>query len=255
VEVIINSNGTLLSRAWQTKLIESGLDQFRCSIDSPNEETYAHIRGAAVLPKIKENLEGLVRTKESLRSSTPLISIWCVATKENLHEMPDLIRLADNLGVPEVYLQRLVYFSDDPQTQFGMARDDLAIFGEAERDAEEEMIKECAALSAELGIQFLASGGRDAINSLAAAQAAVLAPWQGCMRPWTSAYVTANGNCLPCCISPFSTDDYESLIMGNLHEKPFNEIWNDPLYQKLRTDLLSEHPHKACAGCGVSWSY
>jgi MoaA/NifB/PqqE/SkfB family radical SAM enzyme len=32
VEVIINSNGTLLTSEWQKGLIESGLDQFRCSI-------------------------------------------------------------------------------------------------------------------------------------------------------------------------------------------------------------------------------
>src|SRR5438128_10789502 len=27
--------------------------------------------------------------------------------------------------------------------------------------------------------------------------------WAGCQRPWTLSYVTANGNVLPCCISPW----------------------------------------------------
>ncbi len=48
VEVIINSNGTLLTEKWQRDLIESGLDQYRCSIDGATDETYARIRGAAV---------------------------------------------------------------------------------------------------------------------------------------------------------------------------------------------------------------
>jgi MoaA/NifB/PqqE/SkfB family radical SAM enzyme len=255
VEVIINSNGTLLSSEWQTKLVECGLDQYRCSIDSPNEETYARIRGANILPKLKNNLEGLIRTKERMGAALPRVSIWCVATKENLHELPDLICMASDLGVPEVYLQRLVFFAQKPEAQFGMARDELAIFGEFERNIEEEIVRECTTLSADLGIKFLASGGRDPINSLAAARPADFAPWQACMRPWTSAYVTVNGNCLPCCISPFATDDYGSLILGNLFDKPFVDIWNSPLYQKLRTDLLSDHPHKACADCGVSWSF
>jgi len=69
-----------------------------------------------------------------------------------------------------------------------------------------------------------------------------------------TAYVTANGNCLPCCISPFATHDYGSLILGNLFERPFGEIWNEALYQKFRTDFFTDQPHKACANCGVFWS-
>jgi len=253
VEVIINSNGTLLTPQWQVKIIESGLDQYRCSIDGAKDETYARIRGANLLPKLKQGLEGLIRTKERLGAATPHISIWCVATRENLQELPDLLQLAAKLGVSEVYMQRMVYFAQEPEKQYGMARDEVAIFGRDESE-ENRIIEECTQLSSILGINFLASGGRDPINSLAAARPSDFAPWQACMRPWTTAYVTANGNCLPCCISPFATDNYESLILGNLFEHPFSEIWNEPLYQKFRVDLLSDHPHKACASCGVYWS-
>jgi len=253
VEVIINSNGTLLSPQWQEKLIKSGLDQYRCSIDGAKAETYARIRGADLLPKLKRGLGGLIKTKERLGAPKPVVSIWCVATRENLQELPDLLRLAADLGVLEVYMQRLVYFASDAEKQFGMARDDLAIFGH-DQNEEDQIIEECTELSVKLGIKFLASGGRDPINSLAAARPSDFAPWQACMRPWTTAYVTANGSCLPCCISPFATDDYDSLILGNLLERPFSEIWNGNLYQNFRTDLLSEHPHPACASCGVYWS-
>jgi len=253
IEVIINSNGTLLSPQWQEKLIESGLDQYRCSIDGAKDETYARIRGADVLPKLKRGLGGLIKMKERLGANKPQVSIWCVATHENLQELPDLLRLAADLGVLEVYMQRLVYFAGDTKKQFGMARDDMAIFGH-EQSEEDRIIEECTELSAKLGINFLASGGRDPINSLAAARPSDFAPWQACMRPWTTAYVTANGNCLPCCISPFATDDYDSLILGNLLKRPFSEIWNEALYQNFRMNLLSKHPHQACASCGVYWS-
>ena len=253
VEVIINSNGTLLTPPWQEKIIESRLDQYRCSIDGAKNETYARIRGANLLPKLRQGLEGLVKTKERLGATTPHISIWCVATRENLQELPELLHLAADLGVLEVYMQRMVYFASEPEKQYGMARDEAAIFGKDENE-EDRIIEECTQLSYSLGINFLASGGRDPVNSLAAARTADFAPWQACMRPWTTAYVTANGNCLPCCISPFATNDYESLILGNLFERPFHEIWNEPLYQKFRTDLLSDHPHKACSSCGVYWS-
>lgn len=253
VEVIINSNGTLLTPKWQEQLIKSGLDQYRCSIDGAKDETYARIRGANLLPKLKRGLEGLVKTKERLGANNPQISIWCVSTRENLQELPELLQVAADLGVMEVYMQRLVYFAREPEKQYGMAREQLSFFGQDQIE-EDRIIEECTRLSETLGITFLASGARDPINSLAAARTEDFAPWQACMRPWTTAYVTANGNCLPCCISPFATDDYQSLILGNLFERPFREIWNETRYQKFRTDLLSDHPHKACASCGVYWS-
>ena len=253
VEVIINSNGTRLTPAWQAALIECGLDELRCSIDAASEEAYARIRGANLLPKLVAGLEGLVKQKAAAGSLTPRVSIWCVATRENLAELPGLIRLAARAGVREVYVQRLVYFAQDPQEQFGMARDELAIFGK-NNDLEEEALQACTQLSAELGIELRASGARDPLNSLAAARPADFAPWRACLRPWTTAYVTANGNCLPCCIAPFATQAYEGLVLGNLFEQPFEQIWNGPQYQAYRAALQSQSPHAACRSCGVNWS-
>lgn len=257
VKVVTNSNGTLLTPKWQRAVVESGLDAYRCSIDGATPETYARIRGADLLGKLREGLGGLVRTKEQLGSDTPEISIWCVATQENLAELPDMLRLAADLGVPEVYVQRMVYFAKEPEQQYGMATQDLAIFGAngaAPDDYQEQVLAECEKLSAKLGVKFRASGARDPRNSLAAARSADFTPWQACLRPWMTAYVTANGNCLPCCISPFATHDYQSLVMGNIFEQPFSAIWNNPRYQQWRADLMSAYPHKACAGCGVYWS-
>jgi MoaA/NifB/PqqE/SkfB family radical SAM enzyme len=147
----------------------------------------------------------------------------------------------------------MTYFAREPEQQYGMARQAYAVFGH-EYAEQQKIIAECETLSDDLGIDFRAAGARDPRGSLAAARSADDKPWQECMRPWTAAYVTANGNCLPCCISPFATNDYESLILGNLFERPFSEIWNDALYRRFRTDFLSAHPHPACAGCGVYWS-
>jgi len=253
VEVIFNSNGTLLTPKWQRQLVESNLDEYRCSIDGSHPETYARIRGADLLHKIYAGLDGLIKTKAHLGASNPHISIWCVVTRDNVEELPGLVYSAARLGVPEVYVQRMTFFANEPKEQYGMARADLAIFG-AQSDRQEEIITECEHLGTELGVKFRASGARDPRNSLAAARTPDQHPWQACLRPWTTAYITANGNCLPCCISPFSTKDYESLILGNLFDTPFKELWNEALYRQFRKAFLSPKPHKACTGCGVYWS-
>jgi MoaA/NifB/PqqE/SkfB family radical SAM enzyme len=253
VEVLFNSNGTLLTPAWQEALVRSGLDEYRCSLDGAEPETYARIRGADLLHKVEKGLAGLVQAKERLGSTSPRISIWCVATLENLRELPDLVRLAARLGVPEVYVQRMVFFGREHGQQYGMARHELAIFGQ-DAAYQEEVIAECETLSAALGIDFRAAGARDPRGSLAAARPTGEHPWQACLRPWTTAYVTANGNCLPCCISPFATSEYESLILGNLLQRPFAEIWNGDPYVRFRTDFFTDQPHRACSSCGVFWS-
>ena len=253
IEVLINSNGTLLTPAWQKKIVESGLDEYHCSVDGATDETYARIRGKNLLPKVIAGLQGLIQTKEKLKSDTPRISIWCVATQENLEELPDLIRLAARLGVPEVYLQRLVYFAQEPEAQYGMAQGELTLFGK-DHIRQAEILAECESLSNQLGVRLSASGARDPRSSLAAARPADFSPWQNCTRPWTTAYVTVNGNCLPCCISPFATNDYDSLIMGNIFQQSFDEIWNGEAYRGFRTQFLSQTPHQACSSCGIYWS-
>jgi MoaA/NifB/PqqE/SkfB family radical SAM enzyme len=253
IEVMINSNGTLLTPRRQAELVNCGLDAYRCSIDAAQAATYTHIRGHDAFQRVTEGVKGLVETKQRLNSDTPAVSLWCVVTKENLAELPEVVRLAARLGVPEVYLQRLVYFAGENEEQYGQARRELAVFG-GDETQQEHFISRTEAFAAELGIRLHASGARDPRHSLGAARPAQAAPWQDCLRPWTAAYVTANGNCLPCCIAPFATQDYESLILGNLLDQPFEQLWNSRPYQEFRARLMSADPPAPCAGCGVHWS-
>lgn len=72
--------------------------------------------------------------------------------------MPDFVRMAADIGVPEVYLQRLVYFGVgcgfDQRTTMIPERSLLAQL-EQRRTA---LIGECGQLAAALGLIFRASG-------------------------------------------------------------------------------------------------
>jgi radical SAM protein with 4Fe4S-binding SPASM domain len=154
--------------------------------------------------------------------------------------------------VREVYLQRLVYYLDRAAPS-ALTEPGRALFDDFDALAD-RVIAEAEGVAQALGVTLRASGATDPRRSLTAGQTPDPRPWAACRRPWTTAYVTANGNCLPCCISPFATADYDSLKLGNLFERPFAEIWNDSAYQHWREALLSERPPKACEGCGVHWS-
>jgi radical SAM protein with 4Fe4S-binding SPASM domain len=250
VYVLFNSNGTMLSPHIQRQLIESGLDEFRVSLDAADAEAFEKVRGLPRFDLIVRNVSEFVAMVKRTEAARPKISLWLVGLKETLDQLPAFVRLAHSMGVSEVYLQRLVFF-DDEQNGNGLARSDQALFGSV-KEEDARLIAEAHALAAELGVAFNASGAASPEQSLMPRDEGQ--PWSLCRRPWALMYITANGNVLPCCIAPFAERDYASLILGNAFERPLMEIWNDHLYQKFRTDLQSDGPHNACRNCGVRWS-
>jgi MoaA/NifB/PqqE/SkfB family radical SAM enzyme len=243
VSVLFNSNAILLDETWQKTLIEVGLDEFRISIDAANAGDYATFRGIDAFEAVVANVRGMARRAQ--QAGHPRLSFWLTALRENLDQLPDLVDLAADLGVREVYVQRLVL------TRRGMAQKEHSLYGQLQAQ-EEAALTEAARRADAHELAFRASGlstPRESLGPVARDR-----PWSGCFRMWRSTYVTANGNVLPCCISPFSTADYPGLILGNAFETPFAEIWNGERYVARRTALHTQHPLHPCEGCGTGWS-
>jgi radical SAM protein with 4Fe4S-binding SPASM domain len=159
------------------------------------------------------------------------------------------VRVAAEIGVKEVYLQRLVYFQEDA---IGRARPDQALY---ERLTGEEAvaIEEASMLARTLGMTFSASGAASE-PGLSLKRSDEGSPWSLCRRPWSVMYFTANGRALPCCIAPFSQRGYENYSLGDATQQTLQEIWNGPAYSSFREALLSDRPPAACANCGLRWS-
>ncbi len=153
--------------------------------------------------------------------------------------------------MPEVYLQRMVYIADSATEAPGLLGEGHGLYAGADAEID-RILGESEALASSLGVALRASGATSPRRSVAGDPAP--RPWSACMRPWSTAYITANGNALPCCIAPFATTDYDSLKLGNVFEQPFDDVWNADRYQAWREKLLGDAPHPACAGCGVHWS-
>jgi MoaA/NifB/PqqE/SkfB family radical SAM enzyme len=185
--------------------------------------------------------------QRELGAETPRVSLWLTGLKETVDQLGDFVRLAYDIDVAEVYLQRLVYFPDGQ----GMAREQSALFAGGEDD-EGRQIRAAEKLAAKLGISFNASGATDPAASLKPRDEAQ--PWSLCRRPWSLMYITAQGRALPCCIAPFSMRDYDSFTLGDATQQSLREIWNGERYQHFRAALLTDKPPPACAGCGLRWS-
>jgi len=249
--VLFNSNGVLLDEEIGRALIDGGLDELRISMDAAHTDSYARIRGEPLLGRIEANLHRFTRLQRQMGAAIPRVSLWMTGMRENLAELPALVRLAGQVGVTEVYLQRLVYYLDKRNPP-GLMSTEHALSPDG--DAVMEIIVEAEAAARELGVTLRASGATDPRGSLAELGSAKPRPWAECRRPWTTSYVTANGNCLPCCMGPFATADYGSLIVGNLFETDFSRVWNGESYRDWRSSLLHGQAPVPCTGCGVHWS-
>jgi radical SAM protein with 4Fe4S-binding SPASM domain len=251
VYVLFNSNATLLTPDWQERLMETGLDEFRVSMDAATEEKYEEVRGMPMLGKLVANLKEFSELKRRLGSPVPKVSLWLVGLKENLHEMPDFFAIAREVGADEVYLQRLVYADNGPDGSLMSREHSLQHHEASEVD---EVLRVCEELSLKHGVALKASGATSPRESLGDDKG--LHPWKACQRPFSLMYMTANGNILPCCIAPFAValHEYPEIILGNVREKSLQEIWHGQPYQDWRRRILSPDPATPCKSCGVEWS-
>jgi MoaA/NifB/PqqE/SkfB family radical SAM enzyme len=249
VYVLFNTNGTALSERNGRALIGAGLDELRVSLDASNRESFKAIRGRDYFGRIVRNVRAFRELQDREGHLKPQVSVWLTGLRETIRELPAFVRVAAEIGVKEVYLQRLVFFST---MAIGKAQPDQALF-EGLTQEEAIYLKEAEDLARSLGLAFNASGAASE-PGLSLKGSTVSSPWSLCRRPWSLMYFTANGRALPCCIAPFSEHGYDNYTLGDASRQTLEEIWNGAAYREFRAALLSDRPPKACANCGLRWS-
>jgi MoaA/NifB/PqqE/SkfB family radical SAM enzyme len=247
--VLFNTNGTVLNDKNGRALIDAGLDELRVSLDASNAASFLSVRGADFFDRILRNVRRFRELQVREGHERPRVSAWLTGLKETIAELPAFVRVAADIGVKEVYLQRLVYFENDA---IGNARPDQALF-ERMTAGEAVYLEEAAALARSLGMTFSASGAASE-PGMSLTRSTDGSPWSLCRRPWSVMYFTANGRALPCCIAPFSQRGYENYTLGDATQQTLREIWNGSSYASFREALLSDRPPAACSNCGLRWS-
>jgi MoaA/NifB/PqqE/SkfB family radical SAM enzyme len=247
--VLFNTNGTVLNERNGRALIEAELDELRVSLDAANAASFRAIRGKDYFNRILKNVRAFRALQEREGHEKPRVSAWLTGLRETIEELPEFVRVAAQIGVKEVYLQRLVFFNENA---IGHARPDQALYEQLTRD-ESELIEHASALAKSLGMMFSASGAASE-PGMSLKRETDASPWSLCRRPWTVMYFTANGRALPCCIAPFSQRGYENYTLGDATQQSLREIWDGSAYREFREALLSNQPPAACANCGLRWS-
>ena len=245
IRVGTNTNLTYLNARRAELCITSGLADLHASLDGATAETYERIRVRARFDQVVRNLERLVETRRRLGSPTPHIRMVVVAMRQNLHEFPDLVRLAHNLGIDSIFVQHLCH--DFGETSLPAHYRPMRDFVDTETLVNEEAARveryfeEARAQAEALGVDLRLPRTRPRVHPPTTPGPA------RCDWPWRGAYVSYQGLAMPCCM--VATPDRISL--GNLAESGAEAVWNGPAYEAFRHALSSDTPPEVCQSCAV----
>ena len=120
--VLFNTNGTVLNEKNGRALIKAGLDELRVSLDAANAESYIAVRGKDYFARILKNVRAFRELQERDGIDRPRVSAWLTGLKETIVELPAFVKVAAEIGVKEVYLQRLVFFESSRSAAPGRTR-------------------------------------------------------------------------------------------------------------------------------------
>lgn len=246
IRVTTNSNLTLLGQRKAEECVTSGLHTLYVSIDGATAETFERIRVRAKLDRVVQNVVAVRQAKARLSSKLPHLEMTVVAMRQNLHELPDLVRLSHRLEMQGVFVQQLSHGFGEvrlpsqykPMTAF-VERETL--LGEP-NERVEAVFAETQRVADELGVKL----------RLPKIQPSPHAPdkpgRERCDWPWERAYVSYDGRAMPCCMT--STPDRAQL--GDV-TKPggFLKVWNGPEYEDFRARLASGDPPDVCRTCSL----
>lgn len=211
IYTITSTNGHFLNDENAKKTIESGLDRMIISVDGTTQETYENYRKEGKLETVLQGAKNIVKWKKALQSATPHIIFQFLVVKPNEHQIPDIYRLAREIGVDEVKLKTAQVY------EYKNGNDLIPTMDKYSRYKQQK------------------DGTYTVKNELL----------NHCWKLWHACVITWDGLVVPCC---FDKDAIHQL--GDLKKGTFRDIWRGAQYHRFRTSLLKGRDQiDICTNC------
>jgi len=199
IYTITSTNGHFLNDANARRTVESGLDRLIISVDGATQEVYEQYRRGGKLETVLQGARNVVRWRRRLRARRPHLIFQFLVVKPNEHQIPDIYRLAREIGVDEVKLKTAQVYN---------YRHGNPLIPEQEQYARYRQRPD--------GAYELKYHLRN-----------------HCWKLWHACVITWNGQVVPCC---FDKDAQHPL--GDLKTQAFRDIWRSEAYRNFRRQLL-----------------
>jgi pyrroloquinoline quinone biosynthesis protein E len=231
ISTYIVSNGTILPKTTQEKIIDAGLNKIWFSFDGATKATYESLRVGANYEHVLNNIRELCITKKERKSKIGIGMVCLVSTDQVMKEIPDYVQMVQGIGVEYVYIKsRLKNWEkkgDQGAFVIGSMKKTNAFEGFY------EYYNAGLKIAEKLGVHvsMVEDGDYTALDPC---------PW-----PWSSAYISAEGKVVPCCTIGVP----ETWNMGDLMKQDIREIWNNDAYRKLRREMKENTIRELCQNC------
>lgn len=206
-----STNAHYLKDEVARKTVASGLDRLIISIDGTTQETYQSYRIGGSLEKVIEGTKNIIKWKKELKSSTPHVIFQFLVVKPNQHQIEDVKKLAQEIGVDEVAFKTAQIYDYENGSDLIPT---LNRYSRYKQDGD---------------------GKYTIKNSLL----------NQCWKMWHSCVVTWDGKVVPCC---FDKDAHYQL--GDVNNQKFEDLWKGKEYQNFRAAILrSRSEIEICKNC------
>jgi radical SAM protein with 4Fe4S-binding SPASM domain len=211
VYTITSTNGHFLNKANAQKTVASGLDRLIISVDGTTQEVYENYRKAGRLETVLQGARNVVAAKREMKASKPHIIFQFLVVRPNEHQIPEIYRLAEEIGIDEVRLKTAQVYDYEQGNPL------IPLNERYSRYARQE------------------DGTYRVKNQLL----------NHCWKLWHACVITWDGLVVPCC---FDKDAQHQL--GDLKRSSFAELWQGKAYQQFRTQLLQGRDQiDICTNC------
>lgn len=278
------TNATLLTEEKVQALFDSNISTITISIDGATSATFEHVRKGGKWDKVEHGIQLIMDKKNALgrgRKQFPHLQISYTLMRSTLNELPAMIELCKKWGVCRLTLQHLYAI---PVNNLA---DESLIHHQQESD---KILEQCKQKCIDYGIipTFPPLFATTAIDSKTEENIAInnsnhstidslkINKWLSmitvmkqkytllitrwlkgsytayenlpinlmCSAPWQMIRIRWDGTVYPCDL----WQDQEAI--GNLHTTSFKYIWNNKIYKKLRSNLVSGNiSYPNCVRC------
>jgi heme b synthase len=241
--MVMATNGTLITDQAVEEMKSSGIQRVSISLDGPDAESHDAFR------KVKGSFEGSLRGIEMLKKGGIEFQINTTITQVNLHQVPEILRFAVQVGAVAHHIFLLV------PTGRGKDLKDQEISGlEYEKtlhwfyEQRDRVPLQLKATCAPHYYRILRQRAKKEGKKITPKEYGLDAMTRGCLGGISFCFISHVGQVQPC--------GYLELDCGHVRETPFPEIWADSeAFRKLRnTDGYGGKCgrcefRKVCGGC------
>lgn len=91
LDIMVNSNGSVMTTRLADRILESGLTRIRFSLDAVTEETYGKIRIGGNFKKVVKNIEYFLKVRSLRNAALPRVGVNFVKMAINVHELESFV--------------------------------------------------------------------------------------------------------------------------------------------------------------------